>query len=222
MKYFIDTNIAIGYSLKCDKWHEYANKFIQDNESQNTIIWSDTVEEEFENKFEEIFEFLKIFMNNMIELIENQEELFINYYSFEKYILKGSKNCKLDLTKKIKIIEFFWEKYNGIFDNISEMKLNIIEFNINYFSKYALRKNHLKSIITPYHCGLNNYLNYKNEVKKLKSIGIHKPDYKIVVDCNDYVKNIDSNVIFVTTDKHLYNLLIETTFLDIKEYLLYN
>ena len=48
MSFFADTNIALGYTIIHDKWHENAKKLI--DEKSDTIFWSNLVEKEYNVK----------------------------------------------------------------------------------------------------------------------------------------------------------------------------
>ena len=99
MKNFIDTNIALGYSLSCDKWHIPAQKFIFENEE---IIWSNNVQKEFNIKFKLIFNTIYKFLSKISTILTLNEKCFVNYDSFEKFILRNTNEFNFDYTKKRK------------------------------------------------------------------------------------------------------------------------
>lgn len=217
MDQFIDTNMCIGYAFKCDKWHEPANKFITNN---NNTYYSDQVLEEFENKFEEIYTDIKIFMDSIPNII-SQKKFYLNYQEFEYTILRNTKNCTLDKTKKIKIIELFWEKYYRCsMDNPQIMKLEFSNFNVNYFKKHDSKKDELLNILIFHNCGLNNYKKYRKYINKLKSKDVHYPDYAIVLDAHDL--GLKRDVCFATTDEQFYNKIKDIDFLDVNVFKLVN
>jgi hypothetical protein len=221
MDYFIDTNIALGYSFKCDKWHNCAFNIVSNN--LDKINWSNTVEMEFNKKFKEIYEFIRMFLDNMNDLIQLESQMPVNYYSFEKYILNNTQSCKLDIFKKVKIIEFFWDRYNGNFENNIEMQFNFLEFSKLNLSQYKSMRNELQYIVKLYDCGLDNFKNYPKLVRKLtEEIGIHNPDYKITIDCHDFSIKNRIDVIFLTSDKRFFNKVRDLEFLKIKKYELCN
>ena len=166
MEYFIDTNMSIGYSFSCDKWHKLTFDFISDH--KNNINWSDNVETEFNTKFREIFEEINRFINALPKLIKEDSEDFLNVYSFEKYVLGKTHNCTLDIFKKSKIIEYFWNNYvyNSNTSN-SDLKIKLEMFISTYLIEYDILKKQLESIVKPYNCGTNNYLNYPKLINKL-------------------------------------------------------
>lgn len=47
MSFFIDTNLAVGFSVVHDNWHEKSKKFVENNED---IYWSNLVKKEYEYK----------------------------------------------------------------------------------------------------------------------------------------------------------------------------
>lgn len=211
---FIDTNIALGYSLKCDKWHDVSQEFISKNQD---IYWSDCVKKEFNIKFRKIITMIIIFLQRINIILKNNITEFINYSDFEKFILNNTKHCKLDLTKKIKVIEYFWNE-NNISANDSTNFISI-KFN-NFLIRYAHIKKSLKkefeSLVHLYNCGMRNYLNYPIIIDKLKELGVHKPDYIIVIDAHDFA--ISQDVCFNTTDEELYNLAGSCELLKINEF----
>lgn len=98
MPFFIDTNIALGYSIIHDKIHESSTRLI--HESKEDIFWSNLVQEEYTKKFDDILDEIEIFLKFAEKILETNEKDFINYYSFEKYVLNRTKNYKLDIIKK--------------------------------------------------------------------------------------------------------------------------
>ncbi|MBR3112528.1 MAG: hypothetical protein IKH29_02300 [Methanobrevibacter sp.] len=214
MKNFIDTNIALGYSLNCDKMHETCLEFISNNED---IFWSNNVKQEFQKKYEQIFQLIHNFMLMTSSIVNTIQKSFINYYSFEKFILDNTKDSALDIYKKTKIIEFFWEN-NNINYNISPLE-TLIRFNqflANYDYSHDSRKKELENLIELYDCGLNNYLKYPKLLKKLIKSGVHNPDYKIVLDAHDF--GFTSDVCFITTDLNLIQLIKDCKLLNIMEF----
>lgn len=169
---------------------------------------------EFNKKFKEIYEFIRMFLDNMNDLIQLESQMPVNYYSFEKYILNNTQSCKLDIFKKVKIIEFFWDKYNGNFENNIEMQFNFLEFSKLNLSQYKSMRNELQYIVKLYDCGLDNFKNYPKLVRKLtEEIGIHNPDYKITIDCHDFSIKNRIDVIFLTSDKRFFNKVRDLEFL---------
>ena len=81
MSFFIDTNIALGYSIIHDKIHETANKLI--DEFNEDIYWSNLVQDEYTKKFDDILDEIEMFLKTAEKILENNEKDFINYYSFE-------------------------------------------------------------------------------------------------------------------------------------------
>ena len=52
MNYFIDTNVALGYTIIHDKWHPQSEKFI--TETSEDIFWSNLVKKEYSSKLNNI------------------------------------------------------------------------------------------------------------------------------------------------------------------------
>ena len=120
MHYFIDTNVALGYTIIHDKWHPQSDKFI--TETSEDIFWSNLVKKEYSSKLNNIENSIDFFLKRTKLILKNNEKDFVNYYDFEKFILKRTKICDLDKFKKQKILENFWNKYDfdeGISEIIS-------------------------------------------------------------------------------------------------------
>lgn len=109
MSFFIDTNLAVGYSVIHDKWHEKSDKFVENNEN---IYWSNLVQNEYGNKLSDIENTTDFFLKRVKLILKNTSKEFINQDDFEKYILKKTKMCTLDRFKKQKILINFWNKYD--------------------------------------------------------------------------------------------------------------
>ena len=217
MSFFIDTNIALGYSIIHDKIHETANKLI--DEFNEDIYWSNLVQDEYTKKFDYILDEIEMFLKTAEKILENNEKDFINYYSFEKYVLNRTKSCNLDIIKKQKILNHYWKKYQ-FFEGISNsIYLNFKNFNKNFKKIYLVRDKKLNRMVVLHNCGLDNYLRYFNYAKQLYEWGIHKPDCKIVVDAHDCAATHD-NLIFVSADRNMIEKIIshDTSFLNIMEF----
>ena len=99
MSFFIDTNLAVGYSVIHDKWHEKSKKIVENNEN---IYWSNLVQQEYNYKLEDIENTSEFFLKRVKLILKNTSNEFLNYYDFEKYILKKTRMCHLDKYKKQK------------------------------------------------------------------------------------------------------------------------
>lgn len=217
MSFFIDTNIAIGFTVIHDKWHEQSKKFI--NNCSDSIYWSNLVKDEYTRKLTDIEEPTEFFLKRVKLILKNNQKDFINYYEFEKYILNKTKICILDDFKKQKILEKFWEKYN-FNEGISEViKLKFNDFADEIGKIYVTRSKKLDSHMNFHNCGLDNYLRYMTYVNKLSEWGVHSPDNKIIADAHD-CGSFHDNLIFVSTDDALIKILVNnnTSFLNIIEF----
>lgn len=104
MKNFIDTNMALGYTFSCDKWHDLAKDFFK---NKDEVYWSNNVEKEFNSKYEEIFKEISNFMIKILSLLKTFKKSFINYYSFENIFYPILKLLNQILPKKLKLHNIF-------------------------------------------------------------------------------------------------------------------
>lgn len=216
MSFFVDTNLAVGYTVIHDKWHEKSKNFI---EKEENIHWSNLVQSEYEKKLNDIENESEFFLKRVKLTLKNTSKEFINYDDFENYILKKTKICSLNKYKKQKILERFWYKYDFINEIPEVICLKFTEFMEEFNQVYAKRDKNLNSQLSLHNCGLNNYLRYLDYAKKLYEWGVHKPDCKIVVDAHDCGK-IHDDLIFVSADGNLIEKIIshDTSFLSIIEF----
>lgn len=217
MPFFADTNLVLGYTIIHDKWHEKADKLI--SETNDAIFWSNLVKDEYNRKMGDIFDDIDIFLKLTEKILKNNESDFLNYYNFEKYILKRTKTCKLDLYKKQKILEHYWNDYPFIYGIGNVIYLKFKDFNKNFKKMYYMRDKELNNSLILHDCGVDNYLKYLNYAKQLFKWGVHPPDCKIVVDAHDC--GISHNdLIFVSIDEKMITTLKEhnTSFLKIAEF----
>ena len=217
MHYFIDTNVALGYTVIHDKMHPESEKFIR--ETSEDIFWSNLVKEEYSFKLNDIEDSIDFFLKRTKLILKNNEQDFVNYYEFEKFILKRTKNCDLDKFKKQKILENFWNKYN-FSDGISEIILSKFnEFTREFEKIYSKRDDNLNSTLKLHNCGLKNYLKYYGYAEKLYKWGVHKPDCKIITDAHDCGLAHDE-MVFVSNDAEMIEKIAnhDTSFLKIIEF----
>ena len=116
--YFTDSNIPLTYTIIHDRWHEPSKEFIENNE--NSLFWSNLVQDEYCRKLENIIDDIGLFLETSEDILISNQQDFINYWEFENFILKRTKDCKLDSHKKRKILEQFWRKFN-FYDGIAEI-----------------------------------------------------------------------------------------------------
>lgn len=216
MHYFIDTNVALDYTIIHDKWHPQSDKFI--TETSEDIFWSNLVKE-YSSKLNNIENSIDFFLQRTKLILKNNQKDFVNYYDFEKLILKETKICNLDKFKKQKILENFWNKYDfdeGISEIIST-KFN--DFTREFEKMYSKRDYKLNSTLKFHDCGIDNYLNYLDHAKKLYTWGVHKPDCKIIADAHDCGLT-HNDLIFVSNDSKMLEKIIihDTSFLNIIEF----
>lgn len=96
--FFPDSNVPIGFTIIHDKWHISSQKFI--NEHKNSLLWSNLVEDEYNNKFEDIVDESDQFLKKTSDLLQSNQKDFINYSEFEKFIIIKTKSLSLDEIKK--------------------------------------------------------------------------------------------------------------------------
>lgn len=216
MTFFVDTNIPLGYTIIHDKFHDPSKNFIEDNED---IFWSNLVKKEYTEKLDALIDDIEIFLKIAEnELKENMKD-FPSYYTFEKYVLKRTKRCSLNKTKKQKILTHFWDKYN-IIEGISEpLYLNFKNFNKNFKKMYLKRDKELHTILKLHNCGIDNYKKYYGYAKQLYEWGVHKPDCKIITDAHDCGLTHEG-LTFVSNDAEMLEIIINhsTSFLKIMEF----
>lgn len=216
MPFFIDTNMAVGYTVIHDKWHEASNKFISSN---SNIFWSNLVQDEYTAKLDDILDDINIFLKITLNILKSNAKDFSSYYIFEKDILKKTKICNLDDIKKRKILEYFWSNCVG-HEGISEIiYLKFRNFNRNFKKMYLKRDRDLNNHLILHNCGLNNYLKYLDHAKQLYKWGVHSPDCKIIADAHDCgLKH--GNLIFITADAKMLEKIVchDTSFLEIMEF----
>lgn len=182
MTNFIDTNVAVGYTVIHDKWHNYSKDFINDNSS---IFWSTFVKEEYQDTLDDIIDDMGDFLDKTTYLLEKNQSDFTNFSDFENFVLKNTRKCELDRHKKQKILEEFWHtnQFTYAISKVISIKFN--EFIGTFQKPYAERDTKLKGHLTLHDCGLDNYKKYLNYAEYLRSHEIHKPDYKIITDAHD-------------------------------------
>lgn len=206
MSFFIDTNMAIGYSVVHDKWHDNAVKFIC--ETEEDIFWSNLVQKEYSEKLGEIISIVEIFLKRTNLILKNNETSFTNYKDFENFILKKTKDIPLDKNKKITILENFWQEFDFCYEvpQIFYEKFN--DYYDGFQNVYFTRNSKLENMIKLHNCGLDNFRKYRVYAKKLNEWGVHPPDCKIVIDAHDCGLK-DKNLTFVSTDSEMIDIIIE-------------
>lgn len=217
MNFFIDTNVPIGYSVIHDKWHDSSKKFINDN--KNHLFWSNLVKMEYDNKLDDIIDLTDEFLKSTLSLLNNNEKDFYNYFDFEKFVLTNTNFCKLDLFKKQKILEQFWQNNNFIHGISRNIYSCFINFANDFELIYIQRDVELNKLIKLHNCGLENFRDYYEYSLRLYNYGIHPPDCKIIVDAHDCgIKNGD--LIFVSNDKEMLEKIInkDYSYLNIIEF----
>ncbi len=143
MPFFVDTNLALGYTIIHDEWHDKADAFI--NKTNEAIFWSNLVKKEYDDKMNEILDDIDVFLKLTETILRNNEKDFLNFYDFENYILKRTKRCKLTKKKKQKILEHYWDKY-AFSDGIAHVVyLRFQHYNKNFKKMYFKRDKDLNS-----------------------------------------------------------------------------
>ena len=218
MNFFSDTNVAIAYTVVHDKYHVKAKNFI-DNHFQDNIFWSNLVSSEYEGVFEDIMLDIDNFFDIVEDCLKNNHNDFVSYYDFENLLLEKTKACNLDEPKKRNIIRYFWDKNNFIEGISTILWIKFINFRQDFDKLYFSRDQNLKNIMKLHNCGENNYLKYLNYTLKLKSWGVHAPDYKILVDAHDCAIKY-GDLIFVSADGIMFEALNnhDVSFLKIMEF----
>ena len=130
MKYFLDTNMPIWYTIIHDKHHENASRFIEKH--SNSVFWSNFVEEEYLNTFNDISKSIRHFLDTIESILENNEKNFDYYLEFENFIINKTKHVPLDEFKKLKILENFWKDNEFAHANCENIYNNFVKFNRNF------------------------------------------------------------------------------------------
>ena len=206
--YFTDTNVGIAYTYYPDKYHPSVKEII-DN-TQKTLIWSTFTKQEFEKKYDEINQCIDDFFQEIYLILVNKE--VYSYDFFERSVLKSTSDIELDKHKKVKILELIWnnDKFNSSFPQ------SIFKFTDELLSCFKHEKDNFTDKMKLFDCGKDNYKNHIALLKKLKKIGVHKPDYIIVIDAD--VCSFSEDIIFLTCDGKLHSKIIGCDFLNIQDY----
>ena len=219
MNYFIDTNIAIAFSFYPDKHHSSSREFIIN--TVEDIYWSNNVLSEYEKKYDDISNPIKTFLNEIILSLENYNGLFFNQDSFEKFVLRNTDYIDLDVIKKKRLINIFWENIIlGFFKEKEEFFVLFKEYALEVPAVFENNKIFLKDNVRLFDCGKENYKKYSGLLNSLIEIGVHNPDYKIILDAHDFAK--ENFTVFVSTDKKFLSRVMNFNGLNINEYKLLN
>ena len=218
MDFFIDTNVALGFSIIPDKWHDKSRVFFEENLDKD-IYWSNLVKEEYLEKSIYIALLIRDFLQKIQYILENSNKRFINIYEFEDFIMKKTEDCKLDRSKKRNILQHFCDSYNINFMDVNQLCSKFESFSDIFFRFYLDLDEDLKNRILLHNCGLDNYLKYIDYAKRLYDMGVHSPDCKILVDAYD-LSLISSQLTFVSFDEKLMNILLkgDVSFLNVIEF----
>lgn len=216
MSYFADTNLAFGYTVIHDKWHENSKEFIEDN---NLIFWSTLVQKEYTEKLDDVLDDIEYFLESIELILEDNEVDFVSFQNFERFILKKLSNVNLDGFKQHRILENFWNDNDFTFVGSHELYLKFLKFKSGFNYIYFKRDQKLNTILKLHDCGVDNYLNYLDFAKKVYGWGVHSPDCKIIADAHDCGITYD-NLVFVSTDESMLEVLKnnDTSFLNIIEF----
>ena len=206
--YFTDTNVGIAYTYYPDKYHPSVKEIIDNTEK--TLIWSSFTKHEFEETYDEINEYIDDFFQEIYIILINNE--VYSYDFFERTVLKRTKDIEIDNHKKVKLLELLWN--NNKFNSTSPQSVSKLTDELLACFKHE--KDNFTTKMKLFNCGKNNYKNHPDILKKLKKIGVHKPDYIIVIDAN--VLSSIQEIILLTCDEELYSKIIGAGFLNIQDY----
>ena len=125
------------------------------------------------------------------------------------------------MTKKKKLIYVFWKKIIlGIFKEKTEFYQSFKKYSLEVPKCFEKNRNFLNNTILLFDCGEENYKNYVGLLNSLKEMGVHNPDYKIILDAHDFAR--DRFAVFVSSDKKLLDKVMDFNGLNINEYGLLN
>ena len=213
MKSFIDTNILIAYIFHIDSLHYKANEVF---EEYQTIIYSQKVKLEADFVFTKKRKILQEFFENLLMETYNENTHLSSLKNMNKLISR--KKFKKFITGEIKSsLEPFWVRYvkeqfpkNEIIQQAIFSCLNDLDiYSFNRKCQIEKRIKITERRIKP----------YAKLHKKLKEIGVHKPDDEIILDAHDYNLRINDKLDFITFDNGFYNRILkikEFSFNDIK------
>lgn len=219
MDFFIDTNVAVAFTFFPDKFHDSIKDFVL--ERYYETYWSNNVFKEYEKKYEDIYPQFENFLDCILLNLKKNNVGFINKYSFEKFIMEKTKYVNLDLNKKLNLIDIFWDEViSGVFKGEYEFLSFFENYSIYVPKLFESNDDFLKNYLNFYDCGLDNYKRYPKLLSSLKEMGVHNPDYKIILDAHDFAR--DRFVVFVSADKKFMNKLINFKGLDVDDYMLLN
>lgn len=109
-----------------------------------------------------------------------------------------------------KFLFFDIEKFN------STSPQSVLKLTDDLLDCFNEEKNKFVAKVELFDCGNDNYENSPEILKKLKEIKVHRPDYIIIIDANDY--SLDNPITFLTCDDKLYLKIVNAKFLNIQNY----
>lgn len=214
MNLFFDTNVVVGYSIEYDPWHYYAKRLF---DKFNSFYWSNTVEEETNDKINKLLDFYATFFNIVKDNLDKYyftKNEFFNIFNNVTHI-DGE---KVPFEQKY-LSNLIWED-GGWYEEVSLDDIyNILDNILDNLNSTVLNNLADCSSKLKLHKRVNNYSKLLNVLKNIKDKKnkLHNPDNYIILDCHDLsiCKNID--LIFVSSDKKLLSFskdIIELTNID--------
>lgn len=75
-------------------WHNSSKTFFNTHEN-DSIFWSNIVKDEYHNTLNDIIDDVNIFLNYCKSALKTNQSDFVNYFEFEKFILKKNKTLPI-------------------------------------------------------------------------------------------------------------------------------
>ena len=204
----LDTCVCIGFTFYPDKFYPPANKFI--STTQQKLYWTTKVRSEYFRKYSKMNRSITSFSNTVTEILRRKDGKYVDsYYDFEKLILNNTRHINLDNHKKIRIIEYLWNKIKNIID-FKVIKTILINALVTFNKRHSLLTGKLK-----YHyCDDKIHKQYQYTGQKFIKNGDHPHDDIVVVEAHHL--GLIENLNLITFDEDMYESCSKIEELSIK------
>lgn len=214
-KHFLDSNILIGRVILWDNFNNDCNNYFEKKWSRNT---SERVYEECEKVISRYRKLQGHFLESFKEYLDgtNKKKLMFEFDSrFNSFVshyirtnLREGNSFDLPEDKfKNSVLNFTGECSELIRNAVITSSYESLVLECRYYFNDAIEE--LESvcydsdIVTTISESFETYDGvYPRYEKKLKDMGIHKPDNRIILDCHYFMENeFGENTAFITKDK---------------------
>lgn len=204
----LDTCVCIGFTFYPDKHYPPANNFI--STTQQKLYWTTKVRSEYTRKYSKINRSITYFSNTVIGILRKKDgRYFDSYYDFEKLILNNTRHINLDNHKKIRIIEYLWNKINNVID--FKVIKTILTNALGTFNK---RQALLIGKLKYHHCDSKIHKQYWHIGQKFIGNGGHPNDDIVVVEAHHL--GLTENLNLITFDEDMYEACSKINELSVK------